>query len=90
MDPVRNPYAPGAGQRPPELAGRDRAALGGVEVLYVHSPDRLARKYLHQVLLLEEFARVGVRVVFLNQAPPQTPEDELLGSGSGFGAGVFA
>jgi hypothetical protein len=24
MDPLRNPYAPGAGQRPPELAGRDR------------------------------------------------------------------
>jgi AAA ATPase domain len=24
VDPVRNPYAPGAGQRPPELAGRDR------------------------------------------------------------------
>ncbi len=24
MDPVKNPYAPGAGQRPPELAGRDR------------------------------------------------------------------
>ena len=24
MDPVRNPYAPGAGQRPPELAGRDQ------------------------------------------------------------------
>src|SRR3954449_8743214 len=23
MDPTRNPYAPGAGQRPPELAGRD-------------------------------------------------------------------
>ena len=23
MDPVQNPYAPGAGQRPPELAGRD-------------------------------------------------------------------
>jgi hypothetical protein len=23
VDPVRNPYAPGAGQRPPELAGRD-------------------------------------------------------------------
>ena len=26
MDPIRNPYAPGAGQRPPELAGRDAAA----------------------------------------------------------------
>jgi hypothetical protein len=23
VDPIRNPYAPGAGQRPPELAGRD-------------------------------------------------------------------
>lgn len=23
MDPIKNPYAPGAGQRPPELAGRD-------------------------------------------------------------------
>jgi site-specific DNA recombinase len=57
---------------------RDLAALGGVEVLYVHSPDRLARKYVHQVLLLEEFARVGVRIVFLNQAQQQTPEDELL------------
>ena len=57
---------------------RDLAALGGVEALYVHSPDRLARKYVQQTLLLEEFARVGVRVIFLNQAPPQTPEDELL------------
>jgi site-specific DNA recombinase len=57
---------------------RDLAALGGVEVLYVHSPDRLARKYVQQVLLLEEFARGGVRVVFLNQAQQQTPEDELL------------
>ena len=24
MDPIRNPYAPGAAKRPPELAGRDR------------------------------------------------------------------
>jgi AAA ATPase domain len=32
MDPVRNPYAPGAGQRPPELAGRD-AQLRAFEVL---------------------------------------------------------
>lgn len=57
---------------------RDLATLGGVEALYIHSPDRLARKYVHQVLVLEEFARAGVRVVFLNQARQQTPEDELL------------
>jgi site-specific DNA recombinase len=57
---------------------RRSAALGGLEALDVHSPDRLARKYRHQTLLLEEFARVGVRVVFLNQAHQQTPEDEVL------------
>lgn len=57
---------------------RDRAALGGVDVLYVHSPDRLARAYVHQVVLLEELARAGVRVVFLTQVSHQTPEDELL------------
>jgi predicted site-specific integrase-resolvase len=57
---------------------RDLAAAGGVERLYVHSPDRLARTYVHQVLLLEELARAGVRTMFLNQAIQQTPEDELL------------
>jgi site-specific DNA recombinase len=57
---------------------RDVAALGGVEVLSVHSPDRLARAYVHQVLLLEELARAGVRVEFLTQDNQHTPEDELL------------
>ena len=32
MDPIRNPYAPGAGQRPPELAGRDEQ-LAAFEVV---------------------------------------------------------
>jgi len=57
---------------------RDLAALGGVEVRSLHSPDRLARQYVHQVLLLEEFAGAGVRVVLLNQVQQQTPEDALL------------
>jgi site-specific DNA recombinase len=57
---------------------RDLAAVGGVELLYVHSPDRLARKYAHQALLLDEFSRLGVRVLFLNRQSQQTPEDELL------------
>jgi site-specific DNA recombinase len=39
---------------------RDRIAEGGIDVLYVHSPDRLARKYAYQVLLLEEFRARGV------------------------------
>ena len=38
---------------------RDRAAEGAFEVLLCHAPDRLARRYAYQVLLLEEFQRVG-------------------------------
>jgi len=57
---------------------RDRAAEGGVEVLYVHSPDRLARKYAYQVLLLDEFRRCGVAPIFLHGPAGETAEDELL------------
>ena len=57
---------------------RDLAVAGGLGRLYVHSPDRLARKYAYQVLLLEEFQRAGVAVIFLNRAPGETAEDALL------------
>ena len=57
---------------------RDVAAAGGIDQLYVHCPDRLARNYAHQVLLLEEFFRAGVEVIFLNREVGQTPEDHLL------------
>ena len=57
---------------------RDVSAAGGLERLYVHSPDRLARKYAYQVLLMDEFHRAGVEVVFLNRELGRSPEDELL------------
>ncbi len=57
---------------------RDLMAAGAVERLYVHSPDRLARKYAYQVLLVEEFQRLGVDIVFLNRPLGQSPEDDLL------------
>lgn len=57
---------------------RDAAAAGDIERLYVHSPDRLARKYAYQALLLDELQRAGVEVVFLNRALGQSPEDDLL------------
>jgi len=57
---------------------RDVAAAGSVDRLYVHSPDRLARKYAYQVLLVDELRRAGVEVVFLNRALGQSPEDDLL------------
>jgi len=58
---------------------RDRAAEGAFEVLLCHAPDRLARRYAYQVLLLEELARSGVEVVFAKEPERDgTPEDELL------------
>lgn len=57
---------------------RDVAASGGLDRLYVHSPDRLSRKFAYQCLLLEEWQRAGVEVVFLNRPLGQTPEDDLL------------
>ena len=57
---------------------RDRVAEGGIDRLYVHSPDRLARKYAYQVLLLDELHKQGVTTVFLNGPSGKTAEDELL------------
>jgi site-specific DNA recombinase len=57
---------------------RDLVAAGGVDRLYVHSPDRLARKYAYQVVLVDECQRAGVEVVFLNRELGRSPEDDLL------------
>jgi site-specific DNA recombinase len=57
---------------------RDLIAFGTIDRLYVHSPDRLARKYAYQVLLVDEFQRAGVEVIFLNRELGASPEDELL------------
>ncbi len=57
---------------------RDQASAGVFEVLYVLSPDRLARRYAHQCVVLEELARAGVSVVFVNQPVSDRPEDRML------------
>lgn len=57
---------------------RDVAAAGGLDRLYIHSPDRLARKYAYQVLLVDELRRCGVELVFLNRQIGTSPEDDLL------------
>src|SRR3989440_11041067 len=75
---VDNGYSGATLIRPALERLRDVAAAGGIDQLYVHCPDRLARNYAHQVLLLEEFFRAGVEVIFLNREVGQTPEDHLL------------
>lgn len=71
-------YSGGTLLRPALERLRDQAAAGSFDRLYVHSPDRLARNYPYQVLLVEELQRQGVDIVFLNHAIGQTPEENLL------------
>ncbi|MEV6430819.1 ATP-binding protein [Nocardia sp. NPDC051463] len=61
MDPVRNPYAPGAGQRPPELAGRDKQLTAFDIVL-----ERVARGRPERSVMLTGLRGVG-KTVLLNQ-----------------------
>ncbi|MEU4442743.1 ATP-binding protein [Actinosynnema sp. NPDC050801] len=58
MDPVRNPFAPGAGQRPPELAGRDKE-LGAFDVVL----ERVARGRPERSLVLTGLRGVGKTVL---------------------------
>jgi site-specific DNA recombinase len=57
---------------------RDHAALAELDVVLVTAPDRLARNYVHQVLLIEELASHGCRVEFLDRPMSQDPHDQLL------------
>src|SRR5260370_1536575 len=56
---------------------RDHAALADLDVVLVTAPDRLARNYVHQVLLIEELAGRGCPVEFLDRPmsadPPHQP-----------------
>lgn len=65
-------------QRPALESLRDKTAAGTIDRLYVHSPDRLARKYAYQVLLVDELSRANVELVFLNREFGSSPEDALL------------
>ena len=60
MDPVINPYAPGAGQRPPQLAGRDEQLRQFDIVL-----ERIARGRPERSLVLTGLRGVG-KTVLLN------------------------
>src|SRR5919106_5168953 len=74
MDPVRNPYAPGAGQRPPELAGRDRE-LAQFDVVL----ERVARGRPERSLVLTGLRGVG-KTVLLNALRSQAI-NRLWGTG---------
>ena len=46
--------------------------------MLVAAPDRLARHYAYQVVVVEELQRSGCEVVFLNHPFGKTPEEQML------------
>ena len=57
---------------------RDHAALAELDLVLVTAPDRLARNYVHQVLLIDELAARGCQVEFLDRPMSADPHDQLL------------
>ena len=57
---------------------RDRAALAEFDLVLITAPDRLARNYVHQMLIIEELGKRGVQVEFLDRPMSNDPHDQLL------------
>lgn len=88
MDSVRNPFAPSAGRRPPELAGRDdvieaaqvaaqRVALGK----YARPTMLLGLRGTGKTVLLNEFGKIGHQhnvLVSAIEAPEQASLAKLI------------
>jgi site-specific DNA recombinase len=69
----------GANLRRPGLDRlRDAAASARLDRVLITEPDRLARNYVHQVLLVEELQKHGAEVVFLDRPMSRDPHDQLL------------
>jgi site-specific DNA recombinase len=69
----------GASLRRPGLDRlRDLAALARLDRILITDPDRLARNYVHQVLLLDELQRHGCQVEFTDRPLSDDPQDRLL------------
>src|SRR3954465_12129108 len=70
----------GAAVLPRPSLDRLRDAVKGREIdrVLVTSPDRLARNYVHQMVLLEEWAQGGCTAEFLDRPMSDDPHDQLL------------
>jgi DNA invertase Pin-like site-specific DNA recombinase len=64
--------------RPGLDALRDAAETGIIDAVWCLSPDRLARSYAYQILILEELARFDVAVRFADAPPLDDPQGRLL------------
>ena len=57
---------------------RDAARRGELDAVVILSPDRLARNYAHQWLLIEEFEKVNTPLIFLQNPFGDSPQGKLL------------
>ncbi len=64
--------------RPGLDALRDHAARAAFDVVVVCAPDRLARNFTHQMVVLEELERRGVRVIFCDRPFSDDPHEQLV------------
>lgn len=75
---IDNGYSGSNLHRPALEQLRDKVFDGEIDIIYIHSADRLSRKYAYQMILLEELQRGGAEVIFLNHQNSDTPESQLL------------
>jgi site-specific DNA recombinase len=71
-------YSGGKLNRPGLDRLRDRAAFAAFELVLLTAPDRLARNYVHQMLLIDELTQRGCQVAFLERPMSEDPHDQLL------------
>lgn len=57
---------------------RDLVAEGTYDVVLVLAPDRLARHYAYQVVVIDEFTQAGCRVTLLNHVGGTSPGEQML------------
>lgn len=84
MDPVRNPFAPGAGSRPPELAGRDdvlESAQTALERVLLGKPAQsqmlLGLRGVGKTVLLNKIEEIAEGTGYLTSFI-EAPEDRSL------------
>jgi site-specific DNA recombinase len=56
---------------------RDCISERCINTVLVYSPDRLSRKYVHQLVLKDEFEKQGASIIFLKSPTAKTPEEQL-------------
>ena len=71
-------YSGSSLDRPGLDRARDAATAGLIDAVVALCPDRLARNYVHQMIILEELNRFGVSVVFLEGGPAEGPQSRLM------------